>query len=522
VGKVTVLGGVVLLSALLCRPAGAQFADQEWLAAPAPKGVKSAKPATPHKPPPLPTRAARPAGTTAPAQETKTETLDPKNLNPKNPNDWGEVGLLEAKGGNFAGAEASFERTFALGANGDGATRLAVAKAMHRLSMVYRTKYSFALMEAKNVARFAGKPDELTTLARGYFDKAKTFLEQALALNKALGNKEGMAANYAGLADFYGEAPDEAKAMLEQALTLNKALQRKKEIAANYAALAQLHRSGNDFDGAEAMLKEAVALNEALVLKPEMAANYESLGDICLQRGAPDEAEQLYKQALAIAEAGDKRSPLNALERLYRNLGDPGRSEQMRAEARGLDAERGGGRLLFSFDLGLWQSAAISKEQLEALQNAVPLEKALRHELGLATSYTLLALHYSDRANKGQDKGGELAPKAEAMLKDALALASKLGREKHMAFIYRQLVEVVDRRGDLGEVEATLTQAAQLHKKLGEEDDMAQLYSSLAYARKERGDKAQACAYLRQGALAYPENRRLVDSLNLDKCAATQ
>ena len=116
----------------------------------------------------------------------------------------------------------------------------------------------------------------------------------------------------------------------------------------------------------------------------------------------------------------------------------------------------------------------------------------------------------------------EFAPQAEAMFKDALALARQLGRETHMAFVYRELIEVIDRRGDLGEVEATLTEAAELHKKLGEEKDMAQLYSSLAYARKERGDKAQACAYLRKGALAYPEDKRLVDSLNLNECAATQ
>jgi hypothetical protein len=61
-----------------------------------------------------------------------------------------------------------------------------------------------------------------------------------------------------------------------------------------------------------------------------------------------------------------------------------------------------------------------------------------------------------------------------------------------------------------------------LHKKLGDESGMAQLYFSLGHDKKNRGDDAQACAYWRNGALAYPNDRRLVDALNHNKCATTQ
>ena len=50
---------------------------------------------------------------------------------------------------------------------------------------------------------------------------------------------------------------------------------------------------------------------------------------------------------------------------------------------------------------------------------------------------------------------------------------------------------------------------------------MARLYSSLGYGRSRRGDLAQACEYWRKGAVAYPNERRLVDTLNTNKCAAT-
>ena len=88
-----------------------------------------------------------------------------------------------------------------------------------------------------------------------------------------------------------------------------------------------------------------------------------------------------------------------------------------------------------------------------------------------------------------------------------------------MAFAYRELAQVVDRRGSLDQVEATLKDALALHKKLGDEGSMAQLYSSLGYDRDKRGDKAQACAYWRKGALVYPDDRGLVDTLNINKCA---
>ncbi len=326
----------------------------------------------------------------------------------------------------------------------------------------------------------------------------------------------------------------QARQMIEQALEINKALQRKKEAAANYNSLADLHQQDNDFDGAEAMLKEALTLNERAELKAEMAGNYADLARISLVRGQPDEAERLYKQAVALGDTREKISALRALGRLYENLGDPGQSKQMSSEARALEKRQGGGRLFFSFDLGLFQSGATAKEQLEALQKVIPLEKALGHEVGLASSYTLLGLHYSSRADSDSTDDGsqvderqrqsdtELARQAEAMFRDALVLAKKLGRDEHMALLYRELAEVIDKRGDVREVEATLNDALPLYKKLGEESSMARLYDSLGYDRKRRRDMAQACAYWRKGALAYPDDRKLVESLNLNECANTQ
>ena len=86
-----------------------------------------------------------------------------------------------------------------------------------------------------------------------------------------------------------------------------------------------------------------------------------------------------------------------------------------------------GGRLVFSSGLGLFVSSVAAKEQIEALEKVVPMEKKLGHRVGLATSYTLLGLHYGQRAEIDADRRAELEGRAEAMLKEALAINRTLG-----------------------------------------------------------------------------------------------
>ena len=214
---------------------------------------------------------------------------------------------------------------------------------------------------------------------------------------------------------------------------------------------------------------------------------------------------------------------LRALERLYRDRNDPGIAAEMKEEAAALERERqldgGGGTLIFSANLGLYVSGFSTKEQVESLEKALPLEKRLGNRMGLATSYLLLGLHYGLRADIDEERRAEFDAKAEAMLKDALVANKELAREEAMALVYRELAQVVDRRGKSDEVDAAIKEAEVLYKKLGNEEGMTRLYSSLGYGREKRGDKAQACAYWRRGALANPDDKRLASILSSNKCA---
>jgi tetratricopeptide (TPR) repeat protein len=533
-GMTAVLVTTLLLGPVIGTPVGAQSAQRDQMAKSATKKTNAAKPHT------SPKNAVEPAGAKVPAAPRQAKMLDPARIDPieldptqidpkkldaRTPNAWIALGLLEMRGGNLAGAQASFERAMVLG--DQRRNKAAVAAAALALGRVHTGRLRFLGTEARNVAAFGARPDDqLTGSVRLEFEKAKALFERALALHEAVGRKDAMAADYSRLGDLYSTTKDfdQAQEMIGKALALNTALQRKKEMAGNYRALADTHRY--DLDQAEALLKEAVALHEALGLKEEMATDYEKLGAINTVRGEPYEAERLYKQALALAPRRNQVSVLRALERLYRDRNDPGQAAEMKEEVSVLDKERekdGGGRmLLFSASLGLFVSGFAAKDQVEALERVMPMEKTLGHRVGVATSYILLGLHYGQRAEIDEDKRAEFEGRAEAMFKDALALNANLRREDAMAHAYRELARIHDKRGNLDQVEATLKDARALHMKLGDESSMAQLYFSLGQDRKNRGDHGEACAYWRNGALAYPDERRLVDALNNNKCATTQ
>lgn len=562
VGKAAVLATALLLGPCFGPPLAAQTAEQEQATKPATKkaraskgetkGDKTAKPRTPSSPKtakaPPPDKAAD-AQSTDKASTDKASTdkapskpsrkldpakldlvqlgiaqamqVDPGKLDPKSANTWVVLGLLEGAGGNLAGAKESQERAIAMG---ERRNKAAAAAAAILLGKVHFIGLSFMRNEARGVASFGGAPSqELTDLIRRQFEGAKASFEKAIVLYQASGRKDGMAAGYAQLGELHHTTTDYevAQAEIGKALAINSDLQRKKEMAANYRALADAHRY--DLDQAEVLLKEAAALDEALEYKEGLAKDYERLGAVSKSRGEPFEAEKFYKQALALTPRLQQSSLLSALERLYRDRNDPGQAAEMKEQANAVDKESGaGGRLVFSASLGLYQSGVATKNQTEALEMVVPLEKKLGHWVGLATSYTLLGMHYANRAESDEGRGSELEGRAEALFREAAALNRTLGREPALAYAYRQLIQIVGGRGNLAEIEATLADAHALLKGPDREKDMARLYSSLGHARSSRGDNAQACEYWRKGAQTYPSERELAETLKRSKCTDTQ
>jgi tetratricopeptide (TPR) repeat protein len=458
---------------------------------------------------------------------------DDRNL----PNAWIALGFVEARGGNLAGAEASLEQAMTLGEQ--QRNEVAVVAAALLLGRTHSVGLNFMRVEAKAAASFKklgeqlrNKPaddrpddDDLTSYISRQYTRIKALNEKAIALTKALDRKDGMADAYAQSGEFYTSSGEyeQARAAIGEALALNKALQRKKQLAANYRALAATHREP---DQAATLLKQAIALNEALGLTKELAEDYERLGAVSKSRGEPHEAVRLYKQALAlIPRKADQGSLLRNLGRVYRDLNDPGLVGQMEAEASAADEARladGGGKILYlSTSLGMWMSSVAAKAQIESLEKAVPVEKALDNQIGLATTYALLGMHYAQRAEIDTDRRTELQVQAEAMLNDALALNARLKREKAVAHAYGQLVELYSKRGNPDQASKSLAHVVALYRTWGDKGSIARLYAALGHESKNQDDTEQACAYWRQGSVEIPDDKMLADTFNRE-CYATR
>jgi tetratricopeptide (TPR) repeat protein len=513
-----VLAALLMLGLFIVPQIAAQPAEQDQAAKPAAKRAKAPKRVT------ATTRGKK-------LDPSKLDLLDlsvaqamqvdPGKLDPKSANTWVVLGLLERTGGNLAGAKESQERAIAIGKRGNKA---AAAAAAILLGNMHHLVVTFGRISAAAVVGLGGKPSlDLTDEIRREYYSAKASYEKAIALYQASGREDGMAAGYAHLGQLYLTTTDygEAQAEISKALAINKRLQRKTEMAANYRALADSHR--HDLDQAEVLLKEAVALDEAAGLKEGLAKDYEQLGDISKSRGQLFEAEKFYKEALSLTPRLRQRQLFRELAQLYRDRNDPALAAEMKEQEDAVDKESGAsGRTLFNSDLGLYHNSVATRTQAEALEKLVPLEKKLGHWVGLATTYTLLGIHYAYRAESNEGGGSELEGRAEAMFREAMALNRTLGREPALAYTFRELIKVVGWRGKSAEVEAILEDARALLKSPNRKKDTAHLYLSLGHARNDRGDSAQACEYWRKGARAYPGEQDLVDALKIFKCADTR
>src|SRR6185503_3195169 len=112
------------------------------------------------------------------------------------------------------------------------------------------------------------------------------------------------------------------------------------------------------------------------------------------------------------------------------------------------------------------RSSLAVKAQTEALEKAVPLEKKVGHWVGLATSYTLLGMHYSERARLEEETAAILSGRAEALMRESLALNRFVGRGLAVAHAARELASIIDDRGDVTGVAMILEEADQHRMEL--------------------------------------------------------
>ncbi len=106
-----------------------------------------------------------------------------------------------------------------------------------------------------------------------------------------------------------------ARTHLEEALALTRALGNKRDLAAASNALAQLYRMEGRLDAAEPLYREAVELARELGDREIIAAGLLNLAMVSIRRGQHEHARTLLLEVLAIAEAiGSRPAAQSAVE----------------------------------------------------------------------------------------------------------------------------------------------------------------------------------------------------------------
>ena len=166
-------------------------------------------------------------------------------------------------------------------------------------------------------------------------DPAEEMYQKAIAIDEALGRKEGVARQYARLASLYKDRGDlgRAEGMCRKSLTINEALGCKEGVARQYGNLGILYKTMGELDRAEEMYQKAIAIDEALGRKEGVARQYGNLGILYKTRGNLDRAEEMYQKAIAIDETLGRKEDVARqyakLASLYKDRGDLDRAEGM-------------------------------------------------------------------------------------------------------------------------------------------------------------------------------------------------
>ncbi len=134
--------------------------------------------------------------------------------------------------------------------------------------------------------------------------RARQYLEEALALDRGLGNRAGMVNNLAALAHLYQDQGDKDRAltMAQQAGETQQALNISQHWADALGNLALAYRAQGDLENAQTCLEQALQIQRDMGSLAGEAACLDNLGFVYQERGDLARALQLQQQARALFE----------------------------------------------------------------------------------------------------------------------------------------------------------------------------------------------------------------------------
>jgi predicted ATPase/DNA-binding CsgD family transcriptional regulator len=178
-----------------------------------------------------------------------------------------------------------------------------------------RTLIEEALVTARQVEAMELAANSLFILglldsSQGKYTRACALYEESLAINRAMGNKRGIAHTLSQLAQvlFVSQADQpRVNSLLEECLAVSREVGFKEGIAAYYCISGQLALSQGDLITARSLAEKSVAVYREIGHRHGTANSLTLLGKVTALEGDYEAARALYEQSLEISgELGEK------------------------------------------------------------------------------------------------------------------------------------------------------------------------------------------------------------------------
>ena len=273
----------------------------------------------------------------------------------------------------------------------------------------------------------------------GEYDKAKEYLEKALAIRIQIGDKEGEAADYANLGTVFQSVGEyeKAKEYLKKALVIRKEIGDKSGEGSSYGSLGAVFHSVGEYDKAKEYLEKALVIKKEIGDRSGEGSSYGNLGTVFQSVGEYNKGKEYLEKALVIKkEIGDKSGEASS----YGNLA------------------------IMFISAGEYQKA---KEHLE---KALAMRIQIGDKKGEATDYANLGTVFQSV--------GEY-DKAKEYLEKALAIRIQIGNKESEAADYANLGTVFQSVGEYNKAKEYLEKALVIRKEIGDKSGEASSYGNL-------------------------------------------
>lgn len=271
---------------------------------------------------------------------------------------------------------------------------------------------------------------------RGHWGEGRSWVERALEKGGATVSPAARAkALYAAAVLAHQQSDLEtATRRTEEYVTVNKALGNKAGMAEGFWYLGNLARRRNDLAGAASLYEQSFRIAREAGDKKKMAGALQSMGKVALVQGDLPRARALLQEALALAqETGEYRATIGALLGLGQTAldgGDAGEAEGAFTEALS-EARRHGDRFEIAESLEYLGYASERRGDLRKADTLLGDSLAIYRELGDDGSAALILRYMGGIAVRGGDtrRGAELIEQSLVLnrdLRDLVGIARTL------------------------------------------------------------------------------------------------